>query len=158
MLAEQTDWIVPLLSAGAGAVLGSLITVLSEWALTSIRESAQKRKDRKIQLRAWWKNLRLAVHRFDLLWTPWAVKDNPNFDEPKPWLAELFEELLQLRSTLGPCEVRSKIDQATRELSSIQQLQMEYMGQAAEAYEHFETRCNVQLKKLKELADTLPDD
>ena len=154
MPTQQTDWIVPLLSAGGGAVMGALITVLSEWALTSIKKSTRQRRDREAQQGAWRKKLRLVVHRFDLLWTPWVAGDHPNYDEPRPWVTELFEESLVLRSDLGPCAARSQMDEATRELGRIQQLEMEYQGQAADAYEDFVSSCNAQLELLKNLADS----
>jgi hypothetical protein len=154
----QSDWIVPLVSTGVGAVLGALITVVSEWSLTSIKESAKQKTERRVQLRAWWTRLRSAVHRFDLLWSPWAAEDHPNFDEPKPWIAGLFEELLELRSSLGPCEIRSRIDEVTKELSRIQLLRMEYLVQAAEAYKDLVTSCNKLLEELRKIADSVPDD
>jgi hypothetical protein len=157
MPTTQSDWIIPLASAGVGAVIGALITVLTEWALTSIRDASTNKRERKIHLRQWWRDLKTAVHRFDLKWTPWANGDHPNFDDPKPWLADLFEELLRLRSTLGPCEVRSNIDHATEEISRVSQLEMQWQGQAAEAYDDFVKTTNNTLSALKQLADTISD-
>ena len=154
----SNTWIVPLIIAISGAVAGALITVLSDWALTSIRETSTRRKERRAELREWWRTLRSIVHRFELQWTPWVAHDHANFDDAKLWHDSLFESLLELRPRLGPCEVRNRIDAATSELSRIIQLEMEYQGQAAEAYDDFVATTKKVLADLKNLADNVGED
>ena len=158
MSTVQSEWIVPLVSAGVGAIIGALITVVTEWAFTSIRDASASKKERKTRLRQWWNELKAIIHRFDLKWTQWSAEDHPNFDEPQGWVAELFEELLSLRSSIGPCQVRTEIDKATKELNRVSQLRMEYMGQAAVAYKDFVGTTTSVMEAIKKLADTVTDD
>lgn len=77
MVVLQKESIVALISAGSGAVVGALITVFAEWGRTSIREAFAARRERRERVRQWWGDLRSAVHRFDLYWTPWAQEEHP---------------------------------------------------------------------------------
>ncbi len=141
-----------------GAVIGSLITVFATWAISAIKESSHRRREKRDLERDWWLRFRSVVHLFELEWTPWVAEDHPHFDDAKIWHDTLFENLIELRSQIGPCSAREQIDEVSSKLSRIRQLDMQYMGQAARAYNDFVNTTNMILQNLKKLSDSGPSD
>ena len=147
-----------LVSAAAGAVVATVITVLSNWAYTAIREASLARKEQRAARLEWWSGLRSAVFDFEVNWAPWSEEDHPNFDEPREWLDELQTEIRDLRARIGPSPVRDRLGEAVREIARVLQLEMQYMGQSRKAYDDFTASTADVLEMLKKLSDEGPAD
>ena len=143
-----------LISTGVGAVIGALVTLVGSIAQSRISDSGRQKRETRLALRQWWKDLRTSIQRFALVWEPWRANEAPSIDGIKPSVRNLLEELLQLRGSLGKCQVRDTIDAAMEGLSRMAQIEIISMGQARKAYDDFVGTGDSTLGKLRELEET----